>query len=387
MKKKIAIIINSLSIGGAEKNVSVLVDSFSKDYVVFLILLEPGINYNIPRNVKVLNYYNLLSKRNFGAFFCFLPWYVFKLNKLCKKEKIDASYSLLNKANLLNSLTYIFAKKSTRFIVSEHCPYSNILDSTSGIFRWLKVKILRFVNSHANGTQVVSNGIANELKNLYHCTNQMTVIYNPIPIQQVVQLSMVVPPFKFNLKIRYWIHIGNFHRYKNHLSLIRAFHDAQLTEDHLILIGSGEMLSECQQLVKTLNMSDRISFLGQQSNPFQYLNQAYCLVLCSSFEGLSNVIIEALALSKPVISYDCPFGPREIMAPKSSPSKINVLEKTNVGYLVPTENHELLTQAILLMSNSPDYKSFCLKASVIAKNFDQEKIVNSFKHYLFQKSD
>jgi len=65
--------------------------------------------------------------------------------------------------------------------------------------------------------------------------------------------------------------------------------------------------------VARLGLGSRITLAGFDRDPFSWLLRAELAVCCSRFEGLGNAIIEALACGTPVVSTDCPFGPREIL--------------------------------------------------------------------------
>lgn len=370
-----------MSFGGAEKNIETLLKHFPAESDLFLVLLNPTIQYEIPSFVKVVHLHNALSRRNMLWFMVFLPLLVYRYLKICQRHKIKTSYSLLNRANLLNALCKRF-NDSIRFIVSEHCPYDDILAQSTPVVRWFKIKTLRFINSNAYRTQVVSKGIAQELRETYGCTNQMELIYNPIDDNLIRKLAQTPENFTFDPLLRYWIHVGNFHVYKNHALLIHAFHQIRQANDRLLLIGSGVTLDETQQLVNQLKLNDQVIFLGQQRNPYYYMARSYCLLLTSELEGLSNVILEALCLGKPVISTDCPYGPREIMAPGSKPQAITEIEKTAVGFLVPNKNPEKFSQAMIRLIQEDEIVSYQHNALLRANDFVISKIVRQFNSLL-----
>ncbi|MGM8900008.1 glycosyltransferase, partial [Psychrobacter sp. 1Y4] len=85
----------------------------------------------------------------------------------------------------------------------------------------------------------------------------------------------------------------------------------------LVLIGKGKLEAEIKVLAFQLNISDCVRFLGFQTNPYPIIASAALMVLTSKFEGFGYVIVEAQALGVPVISTDCPFGPRELLPVKN----------------------------------------------------------------------
>jgi glycosyltransferase involved in cell wall biosynthesis len=106
-------------------------------------------------------------------------------------------------------------------------------------------------------------------------------------------------------------------------------------------LGDGRKRSKLERLAIKLNIRNDVHLPGFVINPYAYMSRADLFVLSSLWEGLGNVLIEALALGIPVVSTDCRSGPREI------------LRDGLLGPLVPIGDHHALAQAITDTLDSP----------------------------------
>ncbi|RFU46272.1 glycosyltransferase [Paraburkholderia sp. DHOC27] len=124
---------------------------------------------------------------------------------------------------------------------------------------------------------------------------------------------------------------------KDHGTLLRAFaqlRERQLSTADLLLIGEGRDQAALERLAEELGIRESVHFLGFCPNPFPYIRQAEMLVLSSRYEGFGMVLGEAMALGTPVISTDCPTGPRDL------------LEDGKGGLLVPVGDVDEMARAI-----------------------------------------
>ena len=135
----------------------------------------------------------------------------------------------------------------------------------------------------------------------------------------------------------------------------------------LFILGDGILKQELIALVKILNLEDKIYFKGKVNNPFVYFRQALYTVLSSKHEGFPMVLIESLACSTPVISFDCPSGPSEI-----------IINNEN-GLLVENQNFDELAKAMNHMVDNKELYLHCKQnAKSSVQRFSIEKIGNQW---------
>jgi glycosyltransferase involved in cell wall biosynthesis len=133
---------------------------------------------------------------------------------------------------------------------------------------------------------------------------------------------------------------GRFQRQKDFPTLLRAFSLLRGSRPcRLVLLGEGGGQRKLEGLISELGLTSDVDLPGFQANPYPFLARADLFVLSSVWEGSPNVLTEAMALGTPVVSTDCPSGPREL------------LDGGKYGPLVPVGDVEALAAA---MANTLD---------------------------------
>lgn len=185
----------------------------------------------------------------------------------------------------------------------------------------------------------VSAGVAADLRSaLGLAQTRVECIYNPFDFADIRARAAEPAPVP---QEPYVIHVGRFVAQKRHDILLDAW--SQLAAPHrlVLLTAPDERLT---RMIEERGLGGRVTVAGFQTNPYPWIAGADLLVLSSDHEGLPSVIIEALALETPVVSTDCPSGPREILGITLSES------------LVPVGDPAALAQAISrALAHPPDF--------------------------------
>ena len=131
--------------------------------------------------------------------------------------------------------------------------------------------------------------------------------------------------------------VGRLERVKNYSLLIRAFRDfyQEFSDYQLHLYGIGELEQELKLLAKTEKIDHAVTFKGFSANVKEEIRDAGMYVLSSDYEGISNAMIEAIAMGVPTIATDCPIGG----------ARMYIKEGVS-GLLVPTGDRKRLADAM-----------------------------------------
>jgi N-acetylgalactosamine-N,N'-diacetylbacillosaminyl-diphospho-undecaprenol 4-alpha-N-acetylgalactosaminyltransferase len=268
-----------------------------------------------------------------------------------------------------------------KVIMCERTHQTTMQQSHSAIYRMFTKFMVRFSYKRADLVLANSYAMQTDLIENFKIKTPVKVIYNPIDLGFIRSHIDEMPVFVFEKDIFYFINVGGFRKEKNHLLLLQAFFIMKNLPCKLLIVGGGIMEEDLKQKVSDFGMRDKVVFCGWDNNPFKYVNRSNCFVLSSDVEGFPNVLIEALACGKPVISTDCSSGPRELLAPSTDlhHRAINNYEIGEYGILTPVNDVIALAAAMKRMyEDAALRKQFEEKAKSRAQQFDVDEIKQYF---------
>ncbi|MFZ1453693.1 MAG: glycosyltransferase [Ferruginibacter sp.] len=379
IKPKLLIFINTLQSGGAERVVSLLLGHLKDDFEIHLALYSNIIEYEIPPEIKVLNLQQPLVQDKTIRFLK-LPYISWKVYRYCKKNGINTSVAFLYRPCYINALMKSFWGYKGHVIMCERTHQTTMQQSHSAIYRMFSKFMVMFSYKRADLVLANSYAMQTDLIENFRIKTPVRVIYNPIDLQFIKTHVDEVPDYIFDKNVFHFINVGGFRKEKNHLLLIQAFFILKNLPCKLLIVGGGVMEAELKQKVYNLGLQGKVDFCGFDKNPFKYVSRSDCFVLSSDVEGFPNVLIEALACGKPVISTDCSSGPRELLAPATDlhHRAINNYEIGEYGILTPINDVIALASAMKKMYEDAALRSqFEAKAAKRAEQFD----VNEIKQY------
>lgn len=340
---EVAFFLPSLEPGGTERNVVNLANAIDvTKYNVSLVLgIKEGdflgqINAHIP-------IIDLGASHSIPLFF--------KLVDYLRAGKPDVLISSFPRINIICILAKFFSGAPTKIIITEHSVFSLLPVIAKTFWRrsfayFFMPVLAKFLYPHTSAIVCVSRGIADDLAAILHISNSITIINNPVVSEEVYLLAErpVSHPWFLESNIPVIIAAGRLVACKDYPTLLSAFKlVAEKMPARLVILGRGPEEKKLQNLSRDLGISKYVAFLGFVENPYSYMKKSTLFVLSSLQEGFGNVIIEAMACGIPVISTDCPAGPREIIS-----SGINGLLVPVGDYLSLAKNMvNILTDAAL----------------------------------------
>ena len=125
---------------------------------------------------------------------------------------------------------------------------------------------------------------------------------------------------------------------------------------HLVILNDGPLKGAVEEQICRHNLQDRIHLPGKVKDIINVFRRGDLFVLSSRYEGFPNALCEAMAGGLPVVSFDCPSGPSDIIRHGVD------------GLLVPPEDHERLEEALeMLMTDQSLRESMSKKAGNCGK--------------------
>lgn len=262
--------------------------------------------------------------------------------------KLVRYLQMVRPTTLLSALHYpceiaLWAKRlagePTRMIVSEHNTLSLEAEQTPQMSVRLTPLAARLFYPWADEIVAVSQGVADDLASITRlAVDRIQVIYNPIISSGLLTLAQepVDHPWFKPGEPPIVLAVGRLHPQKDFPTLLRAF--SQVRQDRavrLMILGDGPERDSLGQLIQDLKLSEDVALPGFVQNPYAYMAKAAVFVMSSAWEGLGNVLVEAMAVGTPVISTNCKSGPAEILA------------DGKYGSLTPVGDSQAIAAAIL----------------------------------------
>ena len=328
---KIVFILPSLKGGGAERVILTLANGFKKKGSdVYLLLINDEIDYS-KEIIDGVSIVNLDSKR--------VLFSMFGIKRFLNKVRPDILFSTIAHLNVyLLSLKIFLSNNKTRFVIRESNTLSELIKVHNSIKSRLLHLMIRLQYPKADLIVAPSKGVAKDLTDNYAISkNQIMVNYNPINYQTLLQ-SADEPLENIEIDFRQTkiiIGIGSLSKQKDFATLIKAFYEVEKSHNcKLIIFGEGKERKHLEKLIIRLGLEKKVIMPGFNNNPFKYLKNADVFILSSIYEGLPNVLIQALLLGIPCVSTKCKSGPDEI------------LKNGVYGQLVEPGNHIQISDAI-----------------------------------------
>ena len=245
--------------------------------------------------------------------------------RLIRRLKPETVIGVNQMENLALCLVKRFYK-DFQLVVSEHCHVSSNLkgaDAHTGFFGWyyrkfFKREYLKYadivlsVSNEAAEDLVVNHGIPRE---------KIRVIYVPVPVERARQLSEEqVDDLWLASGNRTAVTVCRLEAQKRLDILLRAWalvkkssQDNLQIPFRLMICGAGSQRKLLETLASELEIEDSVKFLGFQENQFKFVKRAAVFVSSSEWEGMPQALVEAQVLGVPIVSSDCPSGPKELL--------------------------------------------------------------------------
>ena len=360
MKKTLIIFYPSFEMGGVTKILINLIESkFANNYDLHLISSRnPFIKY---KKKKFFKFYKVNSYKKLR----FIPQ---RFKTAFSAMKI-LNHLLVNKHNkiVVHSMQSNIAAilvcilKKTKIIIrnSENPIYSTIFSENkfSAIITFF-MKL--FFYNFSNGIVTNSKGSAKSLGYFVFNNRKIKTIYNPY-LKNIYK--------KKDKKQNVILNIARLRKQKDHFTLLRAFNIfLKVNKNYkLIILGHGNLHQKLKLYAYKLGIQKKVIFKGWVSNTKTYLKKSKIFVLSSIYEGLGNVLIDAVNYNIPCVSTNCPSGPSEILLDGKG------------GYLVKPKSHMMLAKKLIFCNQN--YKQSLEKNKLAKKKLYRFFVKNNTKNY------
>ncbi|MBF8436527.1 glycosyltransferase [Halanaerobiaceae bacterium Z-7014] len=359
MKIKIIFFLSNLDGGGAQRAVVNVINNINNNlFDIKLVLLnyhkDQAYSNLIPEFVDIID----LNTRG--------RYSVFKIKNLIQKENPDICVATLPQVCKAVMIGHLLSNHNSKVIFREsnYRPKKNM----SSINFYLMKMTYKYCDYGIALTKKLKDQMINQY-NIGH--EKVKIIHNPIDLNyiksQIQNKKIEINKQHFNL-----VACGSLIKQKNFSMLIKSIKLVKKEDKYnkikLNILGTGPLKNKLEKLIKENNLINEVSLLGYKENPHKYMAESDLFILSSFYEGMPNVILESMACKTPVLSTDCPTGPKEILG------------NNKYGWIVPNNDIEAMANKIkYLFENREELIEMKEKSNERIKDFDVLKIAKKYE--------
>jgi glycosyltransferase involved in cell wall biosynthesis len=217
-----------------------------------------------------------------------------------------------------------------------------------------------------------AEGVAKDLKEHFAAQHTRTILHavDGERIQRLAEQTVADLPAK-----PYVVACGRLTAQKDYPTLLRAYAQADLAED-LLIVGEGEDRPILEALARELGIEHRVHLLGHRDNPFPYMKPASFFVLSSIWEGFGLVVLEAMTLGLACVATDCPSGPGEILG------------GGEYGLLIRPGDVEGLAEAMRKLSRNQALREDLGRRSLLrAEQLNLKRMASEYRELLLEQAE
>ena len=224
---------------------------------------------------------------------------------------------------------------------------------------FLKIIIYNF----ANGIITNSNGSRNSLSKILFNKNKIKAIYNPYLKKKIIVKKIIK-------KKNQILSVGRLVKQKDFLNLIKAFYlfNKKNNSYSMVIVGGGKLKRILTNAIDSYSMKKKIKIIDWKNDLSKYYKESELFILNSLYEGLGNVVIDAVNYELPTIVTNCKSGPNEIVLGNKG------------GYTIPIKSPQLLAKKILYCVNNKNISK--KKALFAKKHINRFNCITNSQKYL-----
>ena len=346
MKKIKLIIFHPYShVGGADNSLKRLIEQLDPKLfsITFVSLNESFLKKDLKKKVEFIK-----IKSNRALFS------INKLRQIVKNFYLSKNFSKViifsnqNFANIITSFSLINLKNVKKIFIDRN--HLDELNHAQNIFEKLKKiiikKLIKITYQNADLIVGISKKLSSDLS--HYCNIKVKTIYSPGYDKSIIKKAN--KKIKLKKKYKYIINVSRFTKRKDHYTTLMAFKLAseKINNLKLILIGYGPEYNNILKLSKKLNIAKKIIIFKKLNNPYPYIKKSDLLILSSKYEGMGNILVEAITLGIPTISSNCNSGPSEILLNGKGGDLFKVSDYNELSYKIVRhfKNMKLLRKKI-----------------------------------------